>query len=109
MSLTKRYLKRFVTGVTFHDKTGKKISHKKFKYNQKISLFGTDAVIQLSKMMMCNPLIQEKDLKNMQDEGLIEIKKYKGKKYLSENEWSYAIKVLERRRINTVSKQSNLF
>lgn len=98
MPFTKRYLKRFETRVTFHDKTGKKISHKKFKDNQMGSLFGGDTVVQLSKMMIGNPLIKKKDLKSMQDEGLIEIKKYKGKKYLSENEWSYAVKVLERRR-----------
>lgn len=98
MPLTKKYLKRFETKVTFHDKTGKIISQKKFRYSQKNSLFGSDTVVQLSKMMMGNPLIHQKDLKSMQDEGLIEIKKYKGKKYLSENEWSFAMRVLERRK-----------
>jgi len=98
MPFTKRYLKRFETGITFHDKTGKKISHKKFKDNQMSNLFGNDTVVQLSKMMIGNPLIKEKDIKSMQEEGLIEIKKYKGKKYLSENEWSYAMRILERRK-----------
>jgi hypothetical protein len=96
--------------ITIFDKNGVKVSNKKFLAAQKENLFDGNIVL-LSKLLRGNTLINKKDVDTLVADGLIVIKKYKGKKYLSQDEWSYAMKVLERRRVinnNTTNQKGGI-
>ena len=94
--------------ITYYDKAGKRILKRDFIKNQKASLLDGNA-IKVSLIKKNKTLITKRDLNEMEKEGLIEMKKYKNKKYLSKEELLYALKVQERRRKIAIPKQEGLF
>lgn len=93
--------------ITYYDKHGRKMSKKDFVNSQKNSLLEGNA-IKVSAIKKDKTLITKKDLKEMEADGLIEIKKFKNKNYLSKEELLYALKVQDRRE-KKKPKQTGLF
>jgi hypothetical protein len=94
--------------ITYYDKSGKRILKRDFIKNQKASLLDGNAV-KVSLIKKDKTLITKSDLNEMEKDGLIEMKKYKNKTYLSKEELLYALKVQDRRRKINIPKQDDLF
>jgi len=94
--------------ITYYNKAGKRITRKEFIEGQKNSLLEGNS-FRVSMIKKDKHLITKRDLNEMEKDGLIEMKKYKNKKYLNKEELLYALKVHDRRRKISTLKQEGLF
>jgi len=85
-----------MANITYYNKNGKRILKRDFVDIQLNHLVGGNA-LRVSVVKKEKTLITKKDLEKMQDDGLIEVKKFKGKNYLNEKELLYALKVIDRK------------
>ena len=79
--------------ITYRDKSGKRILKKDFIENQKNSLFDGDA-ISVSEIKKSNLFSNKKDIDHILKNGLVKIRKYKNKNYVSKEELLGVIKTL---------------